>query len=73
MMLCCVASVQMASFYPTIQHHTPVEFISKFTTIATSDLLTYVDLSACVFPSVNASSDQFTSSQPISIGWVLGI
>jgi len=88
MVLCCVASVSLASIYPTMQHHTPVEFISKFTTMETSNLLTYLYYCVLVafknkliywhvyFPSdtyFNASSDQFTLSQPLSIGWVLDI
>lgn len=85
MMLCCVARASLASFYPTMQHYTPVEFISKFATLGTSNLLTYLYYSVLAvfknkliyrhvyFPSdtyFNASSDQFTLSQPVSIGWV---
>jgi H+/Cl- antiporter ClcA len=86
MMLCCVASTSLVSIYPTMQHHTPVEFISKFTSMGTSHLLTYLYYSVlaaftnkliyrCVyFPSdtyFSASSDQFTLSQPVSVGCVL--
>jgi len=83
MVMCFVASASLASIYPTMQYHTPVEFISKFTTTGTSNLLT--NLYYCVlvafknkliyrhvyFPSdtyFNANSDQFTLSQPVSIG-----
>ena len=83
-----IARALLASVYPIMQHHTPVEFISKFTTVGTSNLLTYLYYSvlaaftnkliywhAC-FPSVmyfNASSDQFTLSQSVSIRWVIDI
>jgi len=86
MVLCYVASASLASIYPTMQHHNPVKFISKFTTMGTSHLLTYLYYCVMVafknklidrhvyFPSdtyFSASSDQFTLSQPVSIEWVL--
>lgn len=86
MMLCCVASASQGSIYPTVQHHNPAKFISKFTSMGTSNLVTYLHYIVLAvftnklfyrhvyFPSdtyFNASSDQFTLSQPVSTGWLL--
>lgn len=86
-MLCCVESASLVSIYPNKQHHTPVEFISKFTTMGISYLLTYLYNNVLVvftnkliyqhvcIPSdmyFIASSDQLMS-QPVSVRWVIDI